>query len=91
MRTTVILDYQLLNKAALTRCRERSPLLREALRALIERESSMRLARLGGTDPDASASPRPRPNARFLRTLRFGSITRAKATTISRVRSLKTR
>ena len=63
MRTTVTLDDQLLEKAvALTGCRERSPLLREALSALIERESAKRLALLGGTDPDASAPQRRRPN-----------------------------
>ncbi len=63
MRTTVTLDDQLLEKAvALTGCRERSPLLREALSALIERESAKRLARMGGSDPNASAPPRPRSN-----------------------------
>jgi len=36
-------------------------LLREALRALIERESARRLALLGGTEPDLDAPPRRRP------------------------------
>ena len=35
-------------------------LVREALRALIERESARRLARLGATEPDLTASPRRR-------------------------------
>ena len=64
MRTTVTLDDQLLERAvALTGWRECGPLLREAPNALIERKSAKRLARLGGSDPDASAPPRLRPNA----------------------------
>jgi Arc/MetJ family transcription regulator len=52
MRTTVTLDDALLDRAArLCGLRERSALLREALTALIQRESAMRLARLGGTEP----------------------------------------
>jgi len=52
MRTTLALDDDLLTKAkALTGLRETSGLVREALRALIERESARRLARLGGSDP----------------------------------------
>ena len=62
MRTTVTLDDQLLDRAAdLTGVRERGVLLREALRALIERESARRLARLGGSEPDLLAPPRRRP------------------------------
>jgi hypothetical protein len=61
MRTTVTLDDHLLDRAAdLTGVRERGVLLREALKALIERESARRLARLGGTEPDLEASPRRR-------------------------------
>ena len=61
MRTTVTLDEQLLGRAAaLTGVRERSVLLREALQALIERESARRLARLGGTEPDLVPAPRRR-------------------------------
>jgi hypothetical protein len=37
---------------------ENASLLREALKALIERESAHRLARLGGTEPDLSPIPR---------------------------------
>lgn len=35
-------------------------LIREALRALLEREAIERLIALGGTDPDAAAAPRRR-------------------------------
>ena len=62
MRTTVTLDDQLLDRAAnLTGVRERGVLLREALQALIERESARRLARLGGTEPDLVPAPRRPP------------------------------
>jgi hypothetical protein len=37
--------------------------MREALKALIERESARRLARLGGTEPDLKPIPRRRPPA----------------------------
>lgn len=62
MRTTLALDDELLEKAqAYTGLREKSALVREALRALIERESARRLARLGGSEPDLAAAPRRRP------------------------------
>ena len=61
MRTTVALDDQLLEKArALTGLTETSALLRESLKAIIERESALRLARLGGSEPDVTAPPRRR-------------------------------
>lgn len=61
MRTTVTLDDTLLDRATtLTGMNDRGPLLREALKALIERESARRLARLGGTEPDITAPPRSR-------------------------------
>jgi len=53
MRTTLALDDELLAEAErLTGTREKTALVREGLRALIERESARRLARLGGTEPD---------------------------------------
>ena len=62
MRTTLAIDDELLAKAqAFTGLTEKSALVREALKALIEREAARRLARLGGTQPDASAAPRRRP------------------------------
>lgn len=52
MRTTVNLDDALLARALhLSGVQERSALLREALNALIQRESARRLARLGGSEP----------------------------------------
>lgn len=63
MRTTVALDDELVAKAqALTNLTEKSSLVREALKALIERESALRLARLGGTEPMIAAAPRRRPD-----------------------------
>ena len=49
MRTTLVLDDELVAKAqALTGLREKSSLVREALKALIERESARRLASWSG-------------------------------------------
>lgn len=62
MRTTLAIDDELLAKAqALTGVKEKSGLVREALKALIERESARRLARLGGSEPELDAPPRRRP------------------------------
>jgi Arc/MetJ family transcription regulator len=62
MRTTVNLDDTLLDKAiALTGTKERGVLLRDALTALIERESAKRLALLGGSEPDLEVPHRRRP------------------------------
>lgn len=62
MRTTVNLDDALLDKAvALTGTKERAVLLRDALTALIERESAKRLALLGGSEPDLEVPRRRRP------------------------------
>lgn len=61
MRTTVTLDDELIARAiSLTGTKERGALLREALTALIERESAQRLAHLGGTEPDLKPIPRRR-------------------------------
>jgi Arc/MetJ family transcription regulator len=61
MRTTVALDDELVAEAQrLTGTSEKSALLRQALRALIERESAARLARLGGSEPGARPTPRRR-------------------------------
>ena len=62
MRTTIALDDDLVAKAqAFTGLKEKSSLLREALRALIARESARRLALLGGSDPKATPPRRRRP------------------------------
>lgn len=59
MRTTVALDDDLLAQAqAFTGLQEKSQLLREALKALIERESARRLALLGGCAPKLEDIPR---------------------------------
>ena len=59
MRTTVILDDELLEQAlGLTGLVEKTAVLHEGLRALIARESARRLAALGGSEP------RLRPAAR---------------------------
>jgi Arc/MetJ family transcription regulator len=64
MRTTVNLDTDLLAEAArLTGLTERTALLHAGLRALIERESARRLARLGGSQPDLEPVPRRRADA----------------------------
>lgn len=61
MRTTVNLDETLLEEAhRLTGIDERTALLHEGLRALIERESARRLARLGGTQKALKLPPRRR-------------------------------
>jgi Arc/MetJ family transcription regulator len=61
-RTTLALDDELVAKPqALTGLRETSSLVREALKALIERQSARRLARLGGSEPDLAPPPRRRP------------------------------
>ena len=65
MRTTLALDDDLLAKAAAcTGLKEKSALVREALKALIERESARRLARLGGSEPDLAAPSRRRSRLR---------------------------
>ena len=62
MRTTMALDDELVAEAqGLTGLMEKSALVREALKALIERESARRLARLGGSEPRLKAPPRRRP------------------------------
>lgn len=53
MRTTVALDDDLIRRAQeFTGVEEKAMLIREALKALIERESARRLAALGGTMPE---------------------------------------
>lgn len=61
MRTTLALDDELVAKAqAFTGLKEKTLLVREALKALIERESAKRLALLGGSEPALEAAPRRR-------------------------------
>ena len=59
MRTTLNIDDQLPVEAQdLTGLAEKTALVREALKALIERESARRLARLGGSEPQLQPVPR---------------------------------
>jgi len=61
MRTTLNLDEQLLQEAQrITGMKERTALIHAGLRALIERESALRLAKLGGSEPDLSPVRRRR-------------------------------
>lgn len=64
MRTTLALDDELVAKAqAFTGLKEKSALVREALKALIERESGRRLALLGGSEPVLQPVPRRQSEA----------------------------
>lgn len=59
MRTTLNIDDDLLAKAhRISGLKERTAVVREGLRALIERESARRLAQLGGTEPQLQPVPR---------------------------------
>jgi Arc/MetJ family transcription regulator len=61
MRTTLALDDDLISTAQeFTGITEKTALVREALKALIEREASRRLAALGGTMPELEDIPRLR-------------------------------
>ncbi len=64
MRTTVNLDDELLEEARrITGMKGRTDLIHEGLRALVERESARRLARLGGSEPGLQPVPRRRPES----------------------------
>ncbi len=61
MRTTLNIEDQLIKKASqLTGIKEKTSLVRLGLQALIARESSKRLARLGGTEKKLSVGSRRR-------------------------------
>jgi Arc/MetJ family transcription regulator len=56
-----MLDDELLERAReYTGLRDRTALVREAMKALIERESARRLARMGGSVPKLKLAPRRR-------------------------------
>ncbi|MBA3794422.1 MAG: type II toxin-antitoxin system VapB family antitoxin [Rubrobacter sp.] len=64
MRTTINLDDELLAEARrITGIKGRTALIHEGLRALIERESARRLARLGGSEAQLRPVPRRRPES----------------------------
>jgi Arc/MetJ family transcription regulator len=48
MRTTIVIDELLAKAEAVTGLKEKTALIREALKALIERETARRLVPLGG-------------------------------------------
>jgi len=63
MRTTLNIDDDLLAEAQrLSHLTEKVALVREGLRALIERESALRLARLGGSEPQLVTMQRRQPD-----------------------------
>jgi Arc/MetJ family transcription regulator len=62
MRTTLNINDDLLQEAQrITGMKERTALIHEGLKALIERESARRLARLAGSEPDLVNIHRKRP------------------------------
>jgi len=68
MRTTIALDDDLVRTAQeFTGVAEKTALIREALKALIERESARRLASLGGTMPRLKNILRRRSRTRMRR------------------------
>jgi len=61
MRTTLNLDDALVGRAReLTGIEEKTALVRAGLEALIAKESALRLARLGGAEPQLQDIPRRR-------------------------------
>ena len=61
MRTTLNIEDKLLAKAQhVSGLNEKTALVREGLKALIERESARRLAQLGGTEPQLQPISRRR-------------------------------
>jgi len=62
MRTTLNINDDLLQEAQrVTGIKERTALIHEGLKALIERESARRLAQLAGSEKDLDVIPRRRP------------------------------
>lgn len=63
MRTTLNIDDEILENASrLTGIKEKTALVKLGLEALIARESSRRLAKLGGSEKDLNTIPRRRPS-----------------------------
>lgn len=62
MRTTIAIDDELFAKAQeFAGVSEKSAVVREALKAFVEREAARRLARMGGAEPKIKSPPRRRP------------------------------
>ncbi len=63
MKATIAIDDELFAKAQqFAGVTDESAVVREALKALVEREAARRLARKGGIAPNAKAPPRRRPS-----------------------------
>ena len=61
MRTTLNIENELIEKASrLTGIKEKTSLVKLGLEALIAKESSKRLAKLGGSEKDLKPIPRRR-------------------------------
>ena len=61
MRTTLNIEDELISRASkLTGIKEKTSLVRLGLEALISKESSRRLAKLGGTEKNIKPIPRHR-------------------------------
>jgi Arc/MetJ family transcription regulator len=61
MKATIAIDDELFAAAQeYAGDKEKSAVISEALKAFVEREAARRLARMGGTDPNAKAPPRRR-------------------------------
>jgi len=61
MRSTINLDEDLLETARrLTGIQKKTALIHAGFKALIARESALRLAKLGGTEPGLETPPRRR-------------------------------
>ena len=62
MRTTVTIDDELWKRAMeMTGITDRAALVRKAFETLVQLEAGRRLARMGGSAPDAWAPGRTRP------------------------------
>jgi Arc/MetJ family transcription regulator len=62
MRTTITLNDELLASAQeYTGIKEKSALVNEALKVLVQREAALRLAKLGGSQPHLKPVARRRP------------------------------
>jgi Arc/MetJ family transcription regulator len=67
MRTTLNIDDELFQQAReLSGLQEKTALIREGLKALIERESAKRLAKLGGSEPQLEPIPRRQGKLRII-------------------------
>jgi Arc/MetJ family transcription regulator len=62
MKATIAINDELFARAQeLAGVKEKSAVISEALKAYIQIEAGRRLARMGGTQPNAKAPPRRRP------------------------------